>query len=282
MQPICPDLAKHPNVKVFSRVSPAHAPFDKLLPGYNEAFTYPLFDQTPAAIRYEVHVNPSGARTIIENGWTSIDNLPQVATFSMTPTTTDPAYSLGIVSVASGSNKVSGSGTHWSSQNNLRGRQIRFGSGSSLYTVTVVPDASTLVIAPPYQGAPVQNSSYEVLQNPNAPYGIVEIKAAWRELTSAQQASRYYWEPAYIVEPGNPQSCRFVPMMGLVGLHIAHKASQGSEGVVQVTLPEWVWSTFEQIDNVPDGTPGQVTNNYTAQLPGSTRMSAAYAEQRRL
>lgn len=266
--PVCPDLAKHPDVKVFSRISPAHAPFDHVLPSYNQAFTYPLFDQTPAPIQYEVHVNPTGAQTILANGWTSIDNLPQVATFPITPTTADAAYTLGTVSVASGSKSVTGSGTNWSSQNNLRGRQIRFGSSKSLYTVTEVVNSSTLFIAPPYRGTSLQNSVYTVLQNPDAPYGIVEIKAAWRELTSSQQASRYYWEPAYVIEPGSPQSCRFVPMMGLVGLHIAHKASQGSEGVVQVTLPEWVWSTFEQIDNVPDGTMGQMTDNYTLNCQG--------------
>jgi hypothetical protein len=267
-QPVCPDLAKHPDVKVFSQISPAHAPFDHALPGYNQAFTYPLFDQSPTPIRYEVHVNPTGAHTILANGWNSVDNLPQVATFPITPTTADASYSSGEVSVVSGSNKVTGSGTNWSSQNNLLGRQIRFASSKSLYAVTAVVNTNTLTIAPPYQGTSLMDSAYTVLQNPDAPYGIMEIKAAWRELTSMQQASRYYWEPAYVLEPGSPQSCRFVPMMGLVGLHIAHKASQGSEGVVQVSLPEWVWSTFEQIDNVPDGTTGQVPDNFTLNCQG--------------
>jgi hypothetical protein len=54
--------------------------------------------------------------------------------------------------------------------------------------------------------------------------------------------SRYYTVNALLVENTNISvNCRQAKM-GLVGLHIGHKVSP---------FREWVWSTFEQIDNVP-------------------------------
>ena len=74
-------------------------------------------------------------------------------------------------------------------------------------------------------------------------YGAVEIKAAWRELIAGKDDfSRYYWTEARLLEPGNPMTVRQAKM-GLIGLHIVHKVSP---------FREWVWSTFEQVDNVPD------------------------------
>ena len=51
--------------------------------------------------------------------------------------------------------------------------------------------------------------------------------------------------------------------MGLVGLHIAQKTEQ---------FPEWVWSTFEQVDNVPGDAGGSGSysfNNGTDNPPAS-------------
>ncbi|HEV2861018.1 MAG TPA: hypothetical protein VGX48_08435 [Pyrinomonadaceae bacterium] len=78
------------------------------------------------------------------------------------------------------------------------------------------------------------------------PDGVIEIKAAWKELVEGRDdPNRYYTVDALIVEPGTPRVCR-PARMGLVGFHIANKV---------VHLREWVWSTFEHVDNVPEGAP---------------------------
>lgn len=106
---------------------------------------------------------------------------------------------------------------------------------------------------------------------PGAPYGIIEIKAAWRELAADEDGSRYYTVSTTVLDPGSPQTCR-ATRVALVGLHIGHKASLQKGGQVIGGLNEWVWSTFEHIDNVPDGTPGQQSpyafNNGTS-TPGT-------------
>ncbi len=76
------------------------------------------------------------------------------------------------------------------------------------------------------------------------PDGVIEIKAAWKELVEGRDdPSRFYTVSTLLVEPGSPPSCR-PARMGLIGLHIANKVKH---------LREWVWSTFEHEDNVPDG-----------------------------
>jgi hypothetical protein len=79
--------------------------------------------------------------------------------------------------------------------------------------------------------------------NPNQ-YGALEIKAAWRELIpGVDDPGRYYSVNSKIVEPGSPPTCRNA-LMGLIGFHMAIKTAP---------FMEWVWATFEQEDNVPDG-----------------------------
>lgn len=79
-------------------------------------------------------------------------------------------------------------------------------------------------------------------------YGVVEIKAAWREMTPAELndpaiTSRYYISDAVVVMPNShPPQC-YETKLGLVGLHIAHKSGP---------FKEWIWSTFEQEDSVPE------------------------------
>ncbi len=76
--------------------------------------------------------------------------------------------------------------------------------------------------------------------------GSVHVKAAWKILNldgpgQRDDKSRFYTAQALIYTPGTPSA--FLATVGLVGLHIAHKT---------VGRPEWIWSTFEQVDNAPD------------------------------
>lgn len=69
--------------------------------------------------------------------------------------------------------------------------------------------------------------------------GSLMIKAAWRDMAGVPQDqwSRYYVVDAQVFDP-TTQVCEETSV-GLVGLHIAQKLD---------LFPEWVWSTFEQVD----------------------------------
>jgi hypothetical protein len=73
--------------------------------------------------------------------------------------------------------------------------------------------------------------------------GAVMLKAAWKQMTGSDDPSRYYTVKAKILDTSQRQpSCRDVTM-GLIAFHIGHKV----DGFAQ-----WIWSSFEQVDNVPN------------------------------
>lgn len=81
-----------------------------------------------------------------------------------------------------------------------------------------------------------------------ASLGAIMVKSAWRIKTDKDDPSRYYTTNALIYNP-QTKACTPTPVL-LVGLHIAHKVSP---------FTEWVWSTFEQVDNVPPDASPQAT-----------------------
>ncbi|CAH0203619.1 hypothetical protein ACEN9D_02955 [Pseudomonas sp. CT11-2] len=95
----------------------------------------------------------------------------------------------------------------------------------------------------------VNNSFYNAdvvskANNINFPNGVIEVKSSWRILTTSDNASRYLTMLAR-VPTFNDQGQRTgvtEAYLGLVGLHIITKVNG---------YPQWIWSTFEQIDNVP-------------------------------
>jgi len=105
----------------------------------------------------------------------------------------------------------------------------------------------------PYYQKVVDKQWYRVDQqskdpsNPNEfPNRVIEIKAAWKELVAGtDDPSRFYTTDALIFEPAGSPKCRSAKM-GLIGFHIANKEKHHRE---------WIWSTFEHVDNVPEGTP---------------------------
>lgn len=94
------------------------------------------------------------------------------------------------------------------------------------YLAAKLPDASNATTAPAFNT------------------GSVEVKAAWKILTSAdgpEARARYYTiDDAQVFDPAS-NACVAMDI-ALVGLHIVSKTP---------SLPQWVWSTFEHIDNVP-------------------------------
>jgi hypothetical protein len=72
--------------------------------------------------------------------------------------------------------------------------------------------------------------------------GALDIKSAWVDMKSVPHPERYHSRKAWLVDPISSQ-CGAAPVtVGLIGLHIVQKTP---------SRPQWIWSTFEQIDNVP-------------------------------
>jgi hypothetical protein len=87
------------------------------------------------------------------------------------------------------------------------------------------------------------------------PMGSTAIKAAWLDLDgfSDAQKARFYQRLMTVKDP-NSGKCSKISM-GLVGLHIIVKTP---------SRPQWIWSSFEQIDAVPPkqfGATGKFTFN---------------------
>lgn len=99
--------------------------------------------------------------------------------------------------------------------------------------------------------------------------GSIDIKAAWIDMTNVKNPQRYYTRTAWVLNPFTTPNPTCKPItVGLVGLHIVQKTP---------SRPQWIWSTFEQIDNVPGGTSNGpfAYNNGTSTppMPGSNPIS---------
>lgn len=73
--------------------------------------------------------------------------------------------------------------------------------------------------------------------------GAIEIKAAWKIIGDGDDPSRFYTIKAIVYNDNeeDPSPGENPVSLGLVGLHIAHKIQDQKN---------WVWSTFEQNDNL--------------------------------
>lgn len=83
--------------------------------------------------------------------------------------------------------------------------------------------------------------------------GSLVIKAAWIDMTGIPNPERYYTRQVWLLDPTSGSCSETV--MGLVGLHIVQKTP---------TRPQWIWTTFEHVDNVPPphlGAPGSFAFN---------------------
>lgn len=80
------------------------------------------------------------------------------------------------------------------------------------------------------------------------PVGSVEVKVAWKQLSDEEWSSGRFFSRMLRIDDGT--SCE-TTKMGLVGLHIAHKAEHALNVFDGKPGPSWAWGTFEQVDNVP-------------------------------
>lgn len=75
--------------------------------------------------------------------------------------------------------------------------------------------------------------------------GSIDVKSSWMDMTGVANPERYYTRTATVMDPYTGACTQ--KTVGLVGIHIVQKTP---------TRPQWIWSTFEQIDNVPPAAPG--------------------------
>ncbi|MBL4662230.1 MAG: hypothetical protein JKY22_01390 [Flavobacteriaceae bacterium] len=68
--------------------------------------------------------------------------------------------------------------------------------------------------------------------------GAIEIKFAWKVLEAGDIKERYYRDEGYVIGPDNVLVKKD---LGMIGMHISQKTPTGKQ---------WVWSTFEHIDNL--------------------------------
>ena len=78
--------------------------------------------------------------------------------------------------------------------------------------------------------------------------GSWELKLAWRILAKTDDKARYLWTDAIVPttngqcpDRSKPANGQCPVQVGLVGMHIGHKSESS---------PQWIWSTFEQVDNI--------------------------------
>lgn len=80
----------------------------------------------------------------------------------------------------------------------------------------------------------------------NRKHGAIEIKLAWKEMGPNDDRSRFYTTKAKVILSDPAPAGQTGPVtktieVGLVGVHISMRTKSS---------PEWIWATFEQVDNV--------------------------------
>jgi len=78
-------------------------------------------------------------------------------------------------------------------------------------------------------------------------HGAIEIKLAWKEMGANDDANRFYTTKVQVTTSEQTPQEKTIDV-GLVGMHIAMHTQSS---------PEWIWATFEQVDNSPDSNDNQ-------------------------
>lgn len=92
------------------------------------------------------------------------------------------------------------------------------------------------------------DGAYEGGDPADSRMGAIVMKNAWMDITGFNRED-YHIEELLVYTPGfrnstGQETCE-IKEMALVGMHIAHKT---------LSQPNWIWSTFEHVNNAPDCT----------------------------
>jgi len=94
--------------------------------------------------------------------------------------------------------------------------------------------------------------SFPSSANNRSQAGTIKVKASWKVMgllgsKQPDDLTKFYTTEALVLDPVSGK-CR-KQLLGLVGLHIVMKTAQ---------LPQWLWATFEHLDNAPDQAAGPI------------------------
>jgi hypothetical protein len=96
--------------------------------------------------------------------------------------------------------------------------------------------------------------------------GGLDVKSSWIDMTNVPHPERYYTRKAWLMDPVSG-ACSTQPVtVGLVGLHIVQKTP---------SRPQWIWTTFEQVDNVPPAAQGSPAPPFTFNSGSGTPMPSS-------
>jgi len=134
--------------------------------------------------------------------------------------------------------------------NDIEASYLLAPNGNSSQTLTTKTGQTNFIQSHP-KGASFTPSKAVPLGTP----GSIEIKTAWRIIDKKRgdDPTRYYTQQAIVAVPkdlvsGNQQICANVTL-GLVGMHIIQRNPVDPKN--PELLPQWIWATFEQVDNAP-------------------------------
>jgi hypothetical protein len=74
--------------------------------------------------------------------------------------------------------------------------------------------------------------------------GSTDVKTSWIDMTNVPHPERFYARQAWLMDLQSGACSKMT--VGLVGMHIVQKTT---------SRPQWIWSSFEHIDNVPESNP---------------------------
>ena len=193
--------------------------------------------------------------------------------FGRSPVTASCAHRAGVPVISIGSdgngNPMPNNEEYFQASTNLP--LIDINGNWTLYERRVNPIAARYLLAP--NGKPNQNlttmkgQTNFIKNNPGGAQftasatspvgrrGSMELKMAWRMIDerAGDDPSRYFTQHAILAVPGdlvqNGQEICANVTLGLVGMHIIQRNPvDPDKGNL---LPQWIWATFEHVDNVP-------------------------------
>ncbi|BBP64354.1 MULTISPECIES: hypothetical protein [Pseudomonas] len=150
--------------------------------------------------------------------------------------TPQKAKSLGIINIAALKNSTQVNAVDQA----VGGWLIDQAGNPTYYDISANETSYDYIVNNQYYNADVVSKA----NNINFPNGVIEVKSSWRILTPKDNASHYLTQFARVAtfDAQGQRTGVTEAYLGLVGLHLITKVNG---------YPQWIWSTFEQIDNVP-------------------------------
>lgn len=132
----------------------------------------------------------------------------------------------------------------------------------TFYQIAVDRTSYDYIVTNELYNADIANADSRI----NFPNGSTEIKTSWRILTSQDDSSRYLSTIAVVdtFDASGKVTGAKKARLGLVGLHILTKAPG---------FPQWIWATFEQVDNVATPPGGKASYSNPLAPPADVNQS---------